>query len=194
MSDSWEKAARYRAQQQGQAGEAPSESEGEPAQRTFTAEDRAAYVESAIQIALRRGDFDDLPGAGKPIDGLGAHHDPDWWIRRKIETDNLTGLGPPALMLRDENRRLDADLDLLGRESDVRAVVEDFNLRVRSARRQLLGGPPVVTPLRDVDHEIAAWRERREARAAAAAAQTAEERAAASAANAERRRWWVRKR
>lgn len=194
MSDPWEKAARYRAQQQGQAGGDPSESDGEPAQPTFTVEDRAAYVESAIQIALRRGDFDDLPGAGKPIEGLGAHHDPDWWIRRKIETDNLTGLGPPALMLRDENRRLDADLDLLGRESDVRAVVEDFNLRVRAARRQLLGGPPVVTPLREVDHEIAAWRVRREARATAAAAQAAEERAAASKANTERRRWWVRKR
>lgn len=190
MSDSWEKAARYRAQQQGHDGDAPAEPEGESAQRAFTAENRAAYVESAIQIALRRGDFDNLPGAGKPLDGLGGHHDPNWWIRRKIETDNLTGLGPPALMLRDENRRLNSDLDLLGRESDVRTVVEDFNARVRAARRQLLGGPPVVTPVRDVEHEIAKWRERREARAAAAAAQAAEELAAAIGADARRRRWF----
>ena len=49
--------------------------------------DRAAFIESAIQVAIRRGDFDDLPGAGKPIEGLGTHHDPDWWIRRKIEID-----------------------------------------------------------------------------------------------------------
>ena len=29
---------------------------------------------------------------------------------------------------------------------------------------QLEGGPPVVTPERDLDVEVAAWRERREAR------------------------------
>jgi len=31
----------------------------------------------------------------------------------------------------------------------VRAAIDDFNLRVKEARRQLLGGPPVVTQLRD---------------------------------------------
>jgi hypothetical protein len=29
-----------------------------------------------------------------------------------------------------------------------------------AARRQLMGGPPVVTPLRDVDSEVRAWAER----------------------------------
>jgi hypothetical protein len=45
-------------------------------------------------------------------------------------------------------------------------VVEDFNARVVEAQRQLQGGPPVITPLRDVDHEITAWSERRAARVA----------------------------
>jgi len=131
--------------------------------RQPTATDRAAYVEVAIQQAIRRGDFDDLPGAGKPIPHLGDHHDPDWWIRRKIESEQLTGLGPPALLLRVESAHLEERLDELAREEDVRETLEDFNRRVRLARMQLLGGPPVVTPLRDVDDEIAAWRERREA-------------------------------
>ncbi|WP_309066247.1 J-domain-containing protein [Microbacterium sp.] len=142
----------------------------------LNAQNKAAYVETAIQQAIRRGDFDNLPGAGKPIDGLGTHHDPDWWIRRKIENENLSGLGPPALMLRVEDRELDGELDTLSREEDVRAVVEDFNRRVREARRQLLGGPPVVTKLRDVDAEIAAWRERRAAGAASAAKAAADDR------------------
>jgi len=129
----------------------------------LNAETMPAIVETAIQVAIRQGRFDDLPGAGKPIPGLGDHHDPDWWIRRKIERENLAGLGPPALMLRVEDRELDAQLDTLRRESDVRAVVEDFNRRVIEARRQLLGGPPVVTKPRDVEAEIEAWRERREA-------------------------------
>jgi len=178
MTDPRDAAARYRARQRG-------ETDGEPgtAPGIGAAVDRAAFIESAIQVAIRRGDFDDLPGAGKPIEGLGTHHDPDWWIRRKIETENLTGLGPPALLLRVEDKELDQQLDLLGRESDVRAVLEDFNRRVIETRRQLLGGPPVITSPRDVEAEVVAWAERR------AAAQVTE-----PPAEPERRSWFGRRR
>ncbi|PRA78916.1 molecular chaperone DnaJ [Microbacterium sp. MYb66] len=166
MTDPREAAARYRAaQQQDRNADADAESGTPPG--IAAAVDRAAFIETAIQVAIRRGEFDDLPGAGKPLEGLGSHHDPDWWIRRKIETENLTGLGPPAILLRTEDRELNDQLDLLGRESDVRDVVDDFNRRVREARRQLQGGPPVVTEPRDVDAEVVAWAERRAARPAA---------------------------
>ncbi len=155
------------------------------APRSLNAHNRAEYVETAIQIAIRQGQFDDLPGAGKPIDGLGTHHDPDWWIRRKIETENLSGLGPPAILLRAEDRRLDDELDALSREEDVRAMLEDFNRRVIEARRQLLGGPPVVTRTRDVEAEAGAWRERRAARRPAPAGP--------EPAAARRRRRWLRR-
>lgn len=128
-----------------------------------TADQRAMYVETAIQQAMRRGDFDDLPGYGKPLEGLGDHHDPDWWIRRKIQTEQLSGLGPPALMLRTEDAEFAARADELTGEADVRDYVEDFNRRVIGARRQLQGGPPVVTATRDVEAEVAAWRQRRAA-------------------------------
>jgi hypothetical protein len=126
-------------------------------------EQRAQYVEIAIQQAMRRGEFDNLPGAGKPLEGLQQAHDPDWWIRRKIEREKLTGLGPPALTLRTEDAQLDARIDRLNSEGAVREMLNDFNTRVINARRQLQGGPPVVTPTRDVDGEVASWRERREA-------------------------------
>lgn len=142
-----------------------------------TAADRAAYVETAIQQAIRRGEFDDLPGAGKPLPGLNGRHDPDWWIRRKIESERLTGLGPPALTLRSEDAALDDRLDGMHREEDVRAAIEDFNLRVKEARRQLLGGPPVVTQLRDPDHAVRAWRARRLERAQRAAEEQERQRA-----------------
>ncbi|SMH27921.1 protein of unknown function [Rathayibacter oskolensis] len=175
MSDARDRAARYAAERgagdDSTAGSLPE-----------NAEDRAAFIETTIQQAIRRGEFDDLPGAGKPLQGLGASHDPDWWIRRKIETENLTGLGPAAFLLRAEDRRLDGDLDRLNRESEVRAMLVDFNSRVVEARRQLLGGPPVVTPLRDVDAEVAAWSERRAARRAAVVEPEPPR----------RRRWWRR--
>jgi hypothetical protein len=124
-------------------------------------EARAQYVEIQIQQAIRRGDFDNLPGAGKPIEDLGTTYDPDWWIRKKIERENITGLGPPALTLRTENAQLDDRLDATTSEEGVRALLDDFNRRVVTARRQLQGGPPVVTPPRDVDVELDRWRERR---------------------------------
>lgn len=184
MTDPREAAARYRARQQ-YDGETDADTGTPPG--AGAAVDRAAFIESAIQVAIRRGDFDDLPGAGKLIEGLGDHHDPDWWIRRKIETENLTGLGPPAILLRAEDRDLDGQLDLLGRESDVRDVLEDFNRRVLEARRQLMGGPPVVTQPRDVDAEVAAWAERRAARQASHAASD-------EAARPRRRRFGIRRR
>ncbi len=170
-------AARYRAARgEGESEGAEASDEASPApsstSRAPTAHERAAYVETAIQQAIRRGEFDDLPGAGKPLEGLGDHHDPDWWIRRKIQTEQLSGLGPPALLLRTEHAEFAARIDALRRESDVREYVEDFNRRVIDARRQLRGGPPVVTPLHDVEAEVDAWNARRASAAEAAAAAT----------------------
>lgn len=127
---------------------------------------QAQWVELQIQQAMRRGEFDDLPGTGKPIPDLDAPHDPDWWLKRLIEREHITGVLPPALALRTENARMDETLDHETTPDGVRRVVEDFNARIVEARRQLQGGPPVITPLRDVDREIAAWSDRRAARVA----------------------------
>ena len=164
----------------------PDENDADVAAARRSMDLRAQYVEVRLQQAMRNGDFDDLPGAGKPIDNLGEVHDPDWWIRRKIEREKLTGLGPPALTLRTENAELEQRLDRLHRESDVREALGDFNTRVIEARRQLQGGPPVVTPTRDVEAEVAAWRARREERQREAAAHAVTE-------EPPRRRWFRRR-
>jgi hypothetical protein len=127
-------------------------------------EQQATWVDLQVRRAMERGDFDDLPGAGKPIDDLGATHDPDWWVKRLIEREHVTGVLPAALQLRKEDAELDAALDRLTSERDVRQELDEFNRRVVEARRQLQGGPPVITPTRDVDAEVERWRARRRAR------------------------------
>lgn len=124
---------------------------------------------SAIDAAVARGDFDNLAYAGKPIPGLGGNPDPDWWIKGLLQREQVSGLGPPALMLRKEDAELDDTLDAEGSAPRVREIITDFNSRIIEARRQLTGGPPVITKLRDVDAEMTAWRERRSARSAAVA-------------------------
>jgi hypothetical protein len=183
-------AARYAVER----GTEPEQDDDEPVDRGQASLDqRSQAVEIAIQQAMRRGDFDDLPGKGRPIPGIGGVQDPDWWIRRKIEREGLTGLGPPALTLRTEDAQLEERLDGLPTEDRVREALEDFNHRVREARRQLLGGPPVITRPRDVDAELVAWRRRREA------ARIARERALAAAREREAAElaalpWWERRR
>ncbi len=193
-SDSRLNAARYQVDRltpEGEKPEAPSEPETDTAGQPRM-EARAQYVEIAIQQAMRRGDFDNLPGSGKPLRNLHQTYDPNWWIRQKIERENITGLGPPALTLRTENAQLDDRLDKAASEARVREILEDFNKRVVEARRQLQGGPPVVTPTRDVDDEVTRWRERRAARLRALEEQRERE-AAAYAAMTWRERWRARR-
>lgn len=187
MSDAMSNAANYAARRATGEDTSTGSEAGQPAM-SLNAQNKSAFIETAIQQAIKRGEFDNLPGAGKPLENLGSHHDPDWWIRRKIETENLTGLGPPALRLRVENQELDAQLDLEPSETRVREVLDDFNRRVIDARRQLQGGPPVVTPTRDVEAEVRAWRERRTARNDAAR----QTRIASDTPTLPRRRWFRR--
>ena len=44
-------------------------------------------VDRTIREAVERGDFDDLPGKGKPLPGAGriGPVDENWWIRGYLE-------------------------------------------------------------------------------------------------------------
>ncbi|WP_244246831.1 DUF1992 domain-containing protein [Nocardioides euryhalodurans] len=136
---------------------------GDPAARARMREQHT-WVDLQVRRAMERGDFDDLPGAGKPLGDLGADHDPDWWLKQLIEREKVTGVLPPALQLRKDDAELDALLDGLASERDVRREIEDFNARVMRARYTPVDGPPLVTQPRDVDAEVARWRERRSTR------------------------------
>src|SRR3954471_23974578 len=118
------------------------------------------WVDLQIRQAQERGEFDNLPGAGKPIEGLGGEHDPDWWLKKLVERERIAVL-PPSIALRKEDAELDDRLDGLNVEREVREVVEDFNERVIRARYSLSAGPPLITMPRDVEATVAGWQERR---------------------------------
>src|SRR5690606_18777248 len=64
------------------------------------------WVEQQIRAAQERGEFDNLPGAGKPIPDHGD--DELWWIRSYLAREGLSGeaLLPRELQLRREVERL----------------------------------------------------------------------------------------
>lgn len=127
----------------------------------FHATDEAWEIANpSIDRAIARGDFDHLAYAGQPLPELSST-DPDWWLKSLMQRERISGVGPPALLLRTEDAAMDGTLDALAGESQVREKIADFNARIRDARRQLLGGPPVITALRDPETEVRRWRERR---------------------------------
>lgn len=150
------------------------------------------WVEQLVRRAQERGDFDDLPGYGKPIEGLGRDHDPDWWLKKLVEREQVTGVLPPALQLRKDDAELDDRLDRMTSEKQVRAAVEEFNAAVRKAIYTPPVGNqpsfPVLTARRDVEVELGRWRARRTARLEAQRAALAERLAASPP-----RRWWRRR-
>jgi hypothetical protein len=120
---------------------------------------QSTWVDLQVLRAIRRGEFDNLPGAGKPIEGLGETHDPEWWIKQKVERERIALL-PVSIELRKEEAALDDALDEYTDEAEVRRHLEDFNERVLKARYALPQGPPLTTLPRDVEATVAAWRDR----------------------------------
>jgi Domain of unknown function (DUF1992) len=123
-----------------------------------------SLVERRIREAAERGAFDDLPGAGKPLDLTDAD-DPDWWVKRYARRENLdlTAALPGPLALRREAEGFPASLADLTREEQVRAVLEDFNRRVVDDWRRPVAGPSLPVYARPVDVEalLGQWRELR---------------------------------
>lgn len=124
------------------------------------------WYESSIDRQLReaaeRGEFDNLAGTGKPLPDHGKEYDDDWWVKDWLQREGATsGVIPPSLALRREVEDLDAIVDRLRTESEVRDRVAGLNARLHKARVGLMDGPPVLLPPLDADTVVTGWRERR---------------------------------
>ena len=158
-------------------------------------------ADRAIREAIERGEFDDLPGAGKPLRNLGDPNDPLWWVRGLAEREqlDLTGALPPAIALRKEAATFPVSLHDLRTEESVREVLEDFNRRVKRDRLRLPepGMPQLLAPTVDVDALVAQWRLLKEQEASRREAESASQTrpshtTSAQSARPGRRRWWRR--
>lgn len=121
-------------------------------------------VDRLLREARERGEFDDLPGAGKPLAGYGGEYVEDWWVRDWLrrEGDSASAL-PSTLALRRERQDLEHRVDRKHTEDDVRRHVAELNEQIRKARVGLLDGPPTLLPPVDADAVVAGWRRRRAA-------------------------------
>lgn len=122
----------------------------------------ALMADTQIRKAIDRGEFDDLPGAGQPLD-LSDADDPDWWIKKMMIREGIVKL-PPSIQMRKEDAALDEQLDEITNEEAARLTIDEFNLRVIRARYEPPAGPPLLTMPRDVEATVKAWAARKAAR------------------------------
>jgi DnaJ-like protein len=122
-----------------------------------------SWVERQIREATERGEFDNLPGAGKPIDDLDEPHDELWWVKRKLRRENFSYL-PPTIALRKEAEDALEAASQAGSEAEVRRIVADINARIVEGNRKAASGPPLNLMPFDVEVVVRSWHERRAAR------------------------------
>jgi hypothetical protein len=120
-----------------------------------------SLIDRQIREAQERGEFDNLPGAGKPLPGVDQDYDENWWIKSLVQRENITGALPESLALRKECEDLPHTIAAKKTESSVRKFVTDINERIVRAQRGHVGGPPVVLSTFDVEEMVQTWRERR---------------------------------
>jgi DnaJ homologue, subfamily C, member 28, conserved domain len=118
------------------------------------------WVERQIREATERGEFDNLPGAGKPIADLDKPHDELWWVRQKLRREHLSWL-PPTIALRKEAEEALLAASRAGSEDQVRRIVADINRKILEGNRKAASGPPLNLMPFDVDRVVRTWRERR---------------------------------
>ena len=118
------------------------------------------WVERQIREAAERGEFDNLPGAGKPIADLDKPHDELWWVKDKLRRENLSYL-PPTIALRKEAEDALAAASQAGSEDEVRRIMADINRKITEGNRKAAEGPPLNLMPFDVERVLRTWRERR---------------------------------
>ena len=117
------------------------------------------WVERQIREAIERGEFDNLPGAGKPIPDLDKPHDELWWVKDKLRREHLSYL-PPTLALRKEAEDALLAAAQARSEAQVRRIVAEINRKIVEGNRKAASGPPLNLMAFDVDRVVGDWRER----------------------------------
>ncbi len=146
-----------------------------------------SWLDKQFREAAERGEFDDLPGAGKPLPDAGQSYDENWWLKDYLRREGVSGDGmlPPSLLLRRDVERLPDEVRGMNSEQRVREHVGELNARIVAWLRMPHGPHVNVRPVR-ADEVVAQWRAQRQPAARPQRPATAEHTPAAPAAP----RWW----
>jgi DnaJ homologue, subfamily C, member 28, conserved domain len=126
------------------------------------------WIDQQIADAERRGVFDNLPGAGQPLNIKAGAADGDYgqaWLRDYARREGVPAeeMLPAPLRLRREVERLAETAGEFRSAEEVREAAADLNRRIVEWRR-IPAGPPVHVRLVNADDLVARWHAARAAR------------------------------
>jgi hypothetical protein len=49
-----------------------------------------SWIERRIREASERGEFENLPGEGEPLEILKEPYEPTWWVKRWVKREGIT--------------------------------------------------------------------------------------------------------
>jgi hypothetical protein len=120
------------------------------------------WIEAQIRVAIEKGAFDNLPGAGKPLPNLDQEYDPLWWVKQLVQREQLSMLPPSLELLRKVEKEL-ATFETLQDEATVRRRVAALNVEIAKVNATVVEGPPTRLGTLDVDQIVARWQRTRSA-------------------------------
>jgi hypothetical protein len=102
-----------------------------------------SWIDRQVSEAEKRGKFDGLSTAGKPLPDIGGRSDENWWIKGKLREEGLSYTSPSLALKKSVADALAAALEA-DSDDQARAIVEVINGKIREANRKGIKGPPVV--------------------------------------------------
>ncbi|MEU6812190.1 DUF1992 domain-containing protein [Streptomyces sp. NPDC046831] len=118
-----------------------------------------SFVDKQIRDAQARGEFDRLPGAGRPLPDESAY-DELWWVKRKMAREGMSVL-PPTLALRKEAEDALTAAYAAPSEQAVRKIITEINSKILDMMLKPPPGPPLGLKRYDVEQVVTDWHNRR---------------------------------
>lgn len=115
------------------------------------------WIDSQIDDAQANGEFDDLPGYGKPLAGIDRPRDELWWVRDKLRREEVEYL-PPALAIRREAEQAEQQALAAPTQAEAERILDEINAKIRYLNSHTIDGPPTTLMPLDVDEVLDRWR------------------------------------
>lgn len=116
-----------------------------------------SWIDRQIREGMERGEFDGLPGHGKPLRDVDRPRDEMWWVKDKLRREEASYL-PPTLALRKQVEDARAAIAASVSEDEVRRIVADVNARIVEVNSRVTAGPPSTLAPLDPERTVERWR------------------------------------
>jgi hypothetical protein len=119
-----------------------------------------SWIDRQIKRARERGEFEDLPGSGRPLPDLDSPFDELRWVKNKLRREQLSYMSPSVALRRQLHDTLQAASSAAS-EAEVRKLIAEINERIREANGKGIRGPSLMLTPIDAERVVREWRRRR---------------------------------